>query len=125
MFGIGSTELLIILLVALIVLGPKSLAGAARSLGKAMGEFRRVSTDFQRTLNMEAAQAEAREAEEKKRKQTAQAKADTAETASDAQKQNPTDYSATDELLANLPPDSPVVKAVAKAEENAGKNSND
>lgn len=129
MFGIGSTELLIILLVALIVLGPKSLAGAARSLGKAMGEFRRVSTDFQRTLNMEAAQAEAREAEEKKRKQAAHAKADTAETASGAQKQNPTDYSnnasATDELLANLPPDSPVVKAVAKAEENAGKNSND
>lgn len=55
MFGIGSTELLVILVVALIVLGPKSLASVSRSLGKAMGEFRRVSTDFQRTLNAESA----------------------------------------------------------------------
>ncbi len=53
MFGIGSTELLVILLVALVVLGPKSLPKMARTLGKAMGEFRRVSTDFQRTLNAE------------------------------------------------------------------------
>ena len=53
MFGIGSTELLVILVVALIVLGPKSLPQMARTLGKAMGEFRRVSTDFQRTLNTE------------------------------------------------------------------------
>jgi sec-independent protein translocase protein TatB len=65
MFGIGSTEFLVILLVALIVLGPKSLAGIARTMGKAMGEFRRVSTDFQRTLNAEAAQED--EAERKKR----------------------------------------------------------
>lgn len=63
MFGIGSTELLVILLVALIVLGPKSLASASRSLGKAMGEFRRVSTDFQRALNVEAAREEERQRE--------------------------------------------------------------
>ncbi|MDR3358619.1 MAG: twin-arginine translocase TatA/TatE family subunit [Desulfovibrio sp.] len=65
MFGIGSTEFLVILLVALIVLGPKSLAGIARTMGKAMGEFRRISTDFQRTLNAEAAQE--KELERKKR----------------------------------------------------------
>lgn len=53
MFGIGGTELLVILVVALIVLGPKSLPQIARTLGKAMGEFRRVSSDFQRTLNAE------------------------------------------------------------------------
>lgn len=58
MFGIGSTEILVILVVALIVLGPKKLAGFSRSLGKMVGEFRRVSTDFQRTLNFEAAQEE-------------------------------------------------------------------
>ncbi len=58
MFGIGSTELLVILLVALVVLGPKSLSGVSRSLGKALGEFRRVSTDFQRTLNAEVAREE-------------------------------------------------------------------
>ncbi|WP_035069045.1 Sec-independent protein translocase protein TatB [Nitratidesulfovibrio termitidis] len=53
MFGIGSTELLVIMVVALIVLGPKNLPNIARTLGKALGEFRRVSTDFQRTLNTE------------------------------------------------------------------------
>lgn len=58
MFGIGGTELLVILVVALIVLGPKSVPQIARTLGKAMGEFRRVSTEFQRTLNLEAAQDE-------------------------------------------------------------------
>lgn len=57
MFGIGSTELLVIILVALVVLGPKSLTGITRSLGKAVGEFRRVSTEFQRTLNAEVDQA--------------------------------------------------------------------
>lgn len=72
MFGIGSTELLVILLVALVVLGPKSLAGVSRSLGKAMGEFRRVSTDFQRTLNAEVA----REEEEEKQRKTASAPAE-------------------------------------------------
>ncbi len=53
MFGIGGTELLVILVVALIVLGPKSVPNIARTLGRAMGEFRKVSTEFQRTLNTE------------------------------------------------------------------------
>ncbi len=53
MFGIGGTELLVILVIALIVLGPKSVPQLARTLGKAMGEFRKVSTEFQRTLNTE------------------------------------------------------------------------
>ena len=39
MFGIGSTELLLILVVALIVLGPKNLPKIANTLGKAMGQF--------------------------------------------------------------------------------------
>ena len=55
MFGIGSTELLVILIVALLVLGPKKLPKIAHTLGRAMGEFRRVSTEFQRTLNTEIA----------------------------------------------------------------------
>lgn len=46
MFGIGGTELLVILVVALIVLGPKAFLRSARTLGKAMGEFRKVSTEF-------------------------------------------------------------------------------
>ena len=64
MFGIGSSELLVILIVAFVVLGPSHLPKIAKTLGKAMGEFRRVSTDFQRTLNLEA---EKEEHEERKR----------------------------------------------------------
>jgi len=64
MFGIGGSELLVILLVAFLVIGPSHLPKIAKTLGKAMGEFRRVSTDFQRTLNLEA---EKEEHEERKR----------------------------------------------------------
>jgi sec-independent protein translocase protein TatB len=67
MFGIGTTELIIILLVALIILGPTKLPGIARSLGKALGEFRRVTTDVQRTLNLEAAKIEEEERQQKKK----------------------------------------------------------
>jgi sec-independent protein translocase protein TatA len=50
-FGVGMPELLVILVVALIVLGPKRLPEIARSLGKGMAEFRKASTEFQRTLS--------------------------------------------------------------------------
>ena len=54
MFGIGSTELLVILVVALVVIGPSKLPEMAKTLGKAMGEFRRMSSDVKRTIEMEA-----------------------------------------------------------------------
>lgn len=40
-------EMLVILVAALIILGPKRLPEAARQMGKAMAEFRRVSTGLQ------------------------------------------------------------------------------
>ena len=55
MFGIGSTELLVILVVALLGLGPKNMPKIAHTLGRAVGEFRRVCTEFQRSLNTEIA----------------------------------------------------------------------
>ena len=48
MFGIGMTELLIILAVGLLVIGPKKLPELARSLGKGLAEFRRASTEMRR-----------------------------------------------------------------------------
>ncbi len=46
MFGIGMPELLLILGLALIVLGPKKLPELARALGKGMAEFRRAADEL-------------------------------------------------------------------------------
>ncbi len=40
-FGIGTTELVIILLIALLIFGPSRLAGIGSSLGRAIRDFRR------------------------------------------------------------------------------------
>jgi Tat protein translocase TatB subunit len=48
MFGIGMTELLVIFVIALLVLGPKRLPEVARSLGRGLAEFRRASNDLRR-----------------------------------------------------------------------------
>ncbi len=50
MFNVGSPELLVILVVALLVLGPNKLPEAARQVGRAMGELRRLSSGFQAEL---------------------------------------------------------------------------
>ena len=61
MFGIGMPELLLILAVALIVLGPKKLPEIAKSLGKAMGEFKRATNDLKQTIEQETGLDEVRE----------------------------------------------------------------
>lgn len=50
MFNVGGGEVLVIALIALIVLGPQRLPDAARQVGKAMGELRRLSSGFQDEL---------------------------------------------------------------------------
>ncbi|MFH0726289.1 MAG: twin-arginine translocase TatA/TatE family subunit [Pseudomonadota bacterium] len=50
MFGMGMPEILVILAVALIVIGPKKLPDLAKSLGRAIGEFRKATTDLKESL---------------------------------------------------------------------------
>jgi Tat protein translocase TatB subunit len=77
MFGIGVPEMVVILVVALIVLGPKRLPEVARALGKGLAEFRKVTGDVNREL--EAArnmiEAEAREHENAARRAAREARA--------------------------------------------------
>ena len=50
MLNVGTPELLLILLVALLVLGPTKLPDAARQVGRAVSELRRLSSGFQAEL---------------------------------------------------------------------------
>ena len=52
--SLGSTELVFILVMALVFFGPRKLPQISRSLGKNLAEFRRASEDFKRTWDREA-----------------------------------------------------------------------
>jgi sec-independent protein translocase protein TatA len=54
MFGsIGMPELIIILVIALIIFGPRKLPELGKSLGRSLNEFKRASQDLQNTLEQE------------------------------------------------------------------------
>jgi Tat protein translocase TatB subunit len=53
MFGIGFPELLMIMALALIVLGPKRLPDLARALGRGLSEFKRASDELKQTFTEE------------------------------------------------------------------------
>jgi len=60
MFGIGIQEFGLILVVALLVFGPKRLPELARTLGRGLGEFRRASNDLRQSLALDDLQDDLR-----------------------------------------------------------------
>jgi TatA/E family protein of Tat protein translocase len=53
MMGLGMGEVVLILVIALVVFGPRKLPELGKSLGQAMSQFRRASEDFKRTWEQE------------------------------------------------------------------------
>ena len=60
MFGIGPMELMAILVVALLVFGPKRIPELARTLGRGLAEFRRASNDLRQSLALDELQRDLR-----------------------------------------------------------------
>jgi len=65
MFDIGAPELLLIVIVAVIVIGPKDLPLAMRTAGRWIGKVRRVSSHFRTGLDAMIREAELEEMEKK------------------------------------------------------------
>ncbi len=61
MFGIGFPELLLIMALALIVIGPKRLPDIARALGRGFTEFKRATDELKTSFNEEVRQADIRD----------------------------------------------------------------
>ncbi|NOZ93166.1 MAG: twin-arginine translocase subunit TatB [Acidobacteria bacterium] len=77
MFGsLGFPELMFIFVIALILFGPRQLPKIGQSLGRALGEFRRASNEFKRTVEEEVAAEEIRAVERDLRKVTEPPKSD-------------------------------------------------
>ncbi|MFQ5646451.1 MAG: twin-arginine translocase TatA/TatE family subunit [bacterium] len=57
MFGMGIGEIIVILVIALVLIGPRKLPEVARSLGKALGEFKHAADEIRNGFQEDFSQA--------------------------------------------------------------------
>ncbi|MFT6071263.1 MAG: TatA/E family protein of Tat protein translocase [Bacteriovoracaceae bacterium] len=74
MFGLGATEVVVILILALIFIGPKKLPELAKGLGKGLREFQKAKDDLMTQVNEEVEDAKLDELIEQKKKEEADKK---------------------------------------------------
>ncbi|MXO89508.1 Sec-independent protein translocase protein TatB [Pontixanthobacter aquaemixtae] len=79
MFDIGALELLLIVVVAVIVIGPKDMPAALRVAGRWVGKLRRASAQFRSGFDSLVREAELEEMEKKWKEQNAKIMAETPE----------------------------------------------
>nr|WP_137676317.1 Sec-independent protein translocase protein TatB [Parerythrobacter lutipelagi] len=77
MFDIGASELLLIVVVAILVIGPKDMPAALRTAGRLIGKIRRTSAHFRSGFDAMVREAEMEEMEEKWKAQNARIMAET------------------------------------------------
>ena len=108
MFGIDIEEFLVIVIVAIVFIGPKDMPMALRTAGRWMGKVRRVSGHFRSGIETMIREAELEEMEAKWREQNAAIMAAHPEQSAD------TDSQAATAAALGLPP-APLVEPVATA----------
>lgn len=69
MFDIGASELLMIVIVAVVVIGPKDMPMAMRTAGRWIGKMRKISGHFRSGIDAMVREAELEEMEKKWREQ--------------------------------------------------------
>ncbi len=67
MFGIGTTELIIIMFIILLIFGAKKLPELAQGLGKGIREFKKASNDIQEELSMDKLDEQIKSTEKEKK----------------------------------------------------------
>ena len=78
MFDVGASELLVIVIVAVLVIGPKDMPAALRAAGRWIGKMRRMSAHFRSGLDAMIREAEMEEMEKKWANRNAEIMANTA-----------------------------------------------